>query len=501
MASLAQPLQPLLTAGDLLRRVGSAARISPVVPGDSFAKQWSYIDFAGRFATVKCSRRAGKTYGHVLRTIKGCQTTPGYRVLYINLTATNADQQYFKRLCAELKRRNIDYRADNSMLMTYWRNGSFVRAMGCDNIGEVKTKLGDYWDEVIVDEMQSYADEVLHELIDRAAIPTLTDRRGRLICSGTPAVTKAGRWYKMYTRDNFAHFFWTLFDNTSPGFCNELDPILEAYAVRGIKQTDAIFRREMLGEDCTDPDAVVFKYESPRNDLLFPPSSSRWECDGFFETSVPEPDHPAWRHVMGVDLGFSDHDAIVVLGWRDDDPEHRLYERWTWQKNHLDYLALAAVFEKACERWQPQEICADTGGHGARKIVESLRSVFNVYKFAFKPASVLDSISLVNDEFRTGRLLVDPDGLVAHDALLVVWKPDKHEVEISDTFHSDVMAALRYAHSVAHHYESAAVPPEENDDERTDKASRLERFARQDEQRRLRERDPYGPYGGRRRAA
>lgn len=491
---------PYFSLVNLTGGVEAIDNSQPITDADSFPPQWEYIGYDGRFSTLKCSRRAGKTVGHVLRAIKRCMERPGYRLLYVNQTSTNADQQFFQRLIREMKKRNIKHRADNRMLMAYWQNGSFIRAMGCDNVGEVKTKLGDYWDEVIVDEMQSYSDDVLYELIDRAAIPTLTDRKGRLICSGTPAVTKAGFWYKLYTQSEFKHFFWTLFQNTSPEFCNDLEPILEAYRMRGIQPTDPIFRREMYGEDCVDPSAVVFKYDTPRNDLpRIENPSALWECDGFRETAVAEPNHPAWRHAMGVDLGFSDHDAIVVIGWRMDDPEHRLYERWTWQRNHLDYLALAEVFKTAAAKWQPQEVCADTGGHGARKIVESLRNVFSIYKFALKPASVPDSIALVNDELRTGRMLVDPNGLIAHDARLVVWKAGKHEVEISDTFHSDVMAALRYAHSVAYHYQSEGVVVYDEDD--NSREARNERFIKRWEHRRLVERDPYGPSTRRHHAA
>ena len=102
-------------------------------------------------------------------------------------------------------------------------------------------------------------------------------------------------------------------------------------------------------------------------------------------------------------------------------------------------------------------------------------------------ADLLASIALVNDELRTGRLLVDPNGLIAHDANLVVWKPNKHETEISETFHSDVMAALRYAHSCAYHYQAEAPSAPESDEDRRVRQW-LERKA-------IRE-DPCNPYRG-----
>ena len=440
----------------------------PITDADSFPKQWDFVASTNRFHAVMCSRRAGKTNGSVVRTAKLNSERPGRRVLYINLTALNAEQQFFKPLLELLDKKTIPHRADNGDLLVYFQNGSFVRAMGCDNVGEVKTKLGDRWDEIFVDEMQSYGEEVLYELIDRAALPTLVDRGGALTCQGTPPITKAGYWFDLVTKSTFNKLGWTLFDN--PYIKHEIEDIL---AARGLKLTDPIVRREYFGEICVDPDAVVFKYDSPRNDL---PAPGR-----------PDPASPHWRYAMGMDLGFSDHDAIVVLGWRMDDPEHRLYECWTWQENHLDYLKLAEVFKRAVEKWSPQQICVDTGGHGARKIMESLKSVFSQFTFKMKPASLLDSIALVNDEFRSGRLLVDPNGLIAHDARLCVWKQGKHEQEMSDTFHSDVMAALRYAHSVAYHHQAEAPALEESDEDRR---------VRQWLDRRNAQNDPYNPYRG-----
>jgi len=175
----------------------------------------------------------------------------------------------------------------------------------------------------------------------------------------------------------------------------------------------------------------------------------------------------------------------VVLGWRMDDPKMRLWARYEWQERGLDYLKTAAKYKEVCERWQPQGICIDTGGHGARKIMESLKSVFSAFSYRLKPASLLDSIALVNDEFRTGRLLVDPNGLIANDANLVVWKPEKHEVEVSESFHSDIMAALRYAQCCAYHHQAETPAAEESDQDRRIRQW-MERKAVAD--------DPYNPY-------
>ena len=468
--------------------VTALTSLDPRKPGRPFPKQWEAVCSTARFAVNWSGRRASKTGTSILRTAKLNTERPGRRVLYIHQTALNAQLQFFDPLLELMVRLGIPHNADHGDNLCYWGNGSFLRSMGCDNVGEVKTKLGDRWDEIIVDEMQDYADEVLSLLIDKAAIPTLIDNNGSLLCQGTPPVTKAGFWYDLIAKSQFKKFNWNLFDNPYIGH-----EAVEAYEARGIGPNHPIYRREVLGEIFVDPDALVFEYESPRNDIPpGQPARDRWifrDPDGveWPETVRFEANHTAWRYAMGLDLGFSDHDAIVVLGWRMDDPARRLFECWTWQTNHLDYLKLVDVFRAAVEHWHPQKICVDTGGHGAKKIMESLKAVFGMYTFALKPASLLDSIALLNDELRTGRLLLDPHGLCAHDANLVVWKPNKHEVEVSETFHSDVMAALRYAHSCAYHYQAEAPAPEETDEDRHVRQW-LERKAIRD--------DPHNPYRG-----
>ena len=435
-----------------------------VTDADSFPKQWEWVGASSRFNVVMCSRRAGKTRGAVRRAAMAL--IHGKRVLYINATATNADLQFFIPLKELLRAKGWAFREDASSLLLYVGSRGFLRAVGCNDIGDVKTKLGDGWDEVFVDEMQDQSEEVLKRLIDKAILPMLIDTSGSLHCMGTPPMTRAGFWFDLWSTSTFAKFKWTLMDN--PYIDHDW---FAPYRERGLTENDPVVRRECFGEIVVDPNSVVFCYEPGRNDIA--------------ATGRPEPNHPAWRYSLGMDLGFSDHDAIVVLGWRMDDPQHHLYEVWSWQENHLDYLKLADVFKKTVEKWSPQQICVDTGGHGARKIMESLKAVFSQYRFAMKPASVADSIGLINDEFRTGRLLVNPRGLVAHDAGLCVWKEGKTGVEMSDSFHSDVMAALRYAHSVSYHHQAEAAEPEETDEDRRVRQW-LDRRSAQD--------DPYNPY-------
>ena len=121
---------------------------------------------------------------------------------------------------------------------------------------------------------------------------------------------------------------------------------------------------------------------------------------------------------------------------------------------------LAAVFVEAYKKWRPQIIIGDTGGHGAVKVLKSLEARLGGIRILPKPASLLDSIALTNDDFRTGRILLDPRGPIANDCKLVTWAPGKIKQEVSSAYHSDITEAWRYACWGARHFKGRAPAPE-----------------------------------------
>lgn len=432
---------------------------------------WAFVSAATRFNAVVCSRRAAKSHSAVRRAARILLAKPGARVCYVTLIRRNAKKYFASPLHSLAVKKGVECELNSSDLMLEFGNGSFAQALGCTDLSEVETVLGDQWDLAIIDEAQSFRDVVIKELVERAIMPSLVDRKGGLDLLGTPPPAGAvGYLYDQFVGGRFKPFQWTLFDNPW------IDPaeIAELIQVQGITPEHALYKREYLGEFVVDPSSLVFEYAPQRND---------WVAD-----MKPDPADPMWCFSMGVDLGFSDRDAIVVLGWRRDDPMHRLHEAWAWQKNHLDFDTLATVFHDAVNRWHPMRIVGDTGGHGAVKIIKSLEARLASTAIEQKPASVEDSIALVNGDMRTGRILLDPQGPIVADMKLTTWEAarnTKSKRVISDAYHSDILAAFRYAHSCAMHFTASVgnAQPIETEDQR---------LARLIYQRAQAEQDPYG---------
>lgn len=433
--------------------------------------QWDYVSGDSRFNIGVCSRRAGKSEGAVRKAARKALGKSGARVAYVTLIRRNCKKYFFWPMLELLRNHNAGFDADQSDLIIKLHNGSFIQAFSVSELGDIETVLGDKWDQVIIDEAQSFRDDVIKELVIRGLFPQLLDRKGALDLLGTPPPAgEVGYFWETWAGGKFQRYRWTLFEN--PWI--ESSEVQELVDAVGLTPEHAIYKREYLGEFCVDPNSLVFEYMAGRNDV---------ESLPFSIEKIQENERGTWRFSMGLDLGFQDRDAISVVGWRTDDPEHTLYECYSFQRNHQDVDKLAEEFTKAYRLWRPIKVIGDNGGHGATKVLKTLEARLGGIEIDSKPASVVDSIGLMNDELRTGRLKVDPKGIVANDFKLTTWKNGKRGVEMSDSYHSDILAALRYAiHGAQHFRGKAPKPPETLSQQRY----------RVQQERRRKERDLYG---------
>jgi hypothetical protein len=416
------------------------------LPGRPIRRQWEFVSTTAGAIKLICPRRSGKTVSVVKRTCKHSWEQPGRRTLYINHTLGNAKRQFFDPpgeaaqlgLLGTFDAHGIGYSANSTEVFCELDNGSFVQGVGCDNLGEVRKKLGFYWHEVIIDEIQEYAEELLDLLIRKALAPTLIQTHGTLVLSGTPPYVLDGLWYDVLIGrggfEDYEEFRWAMLDNP----CITKDGIAKEMAKAGFvvdfddpKNNHPIVQREVFGLIVKDPSQMVYEYEEGRNDI---PASG-----------IPMLDAKTWVYAIGIDVGGvteeNDEDAIVVLGWRTDDPKHELFERESWT-GRGDSEEFADRVVSTIARWRPIVAkCGDTGG-GGNKAMATISKRARGIEFTPKPTSVELSQRLVNDELRSGRLKLNPNGEVAKAAKTA--RKGKHE--------PDAMASCRYAHHCVANY-------------------------------------------------
>jgi hypothetical protein len=368
------------------------------------------------------------------------------------------------------------------IVTTSW--GSHLQATSCDDISGIKAIKGDRSDLFMIDECQEPNDDVITALVDIAATPMLTDTGGMLDLLGTPPEAEPCFFSLALDNEGWRRFHWTQFDHDFPrsrelkwarvkeicakrGLTVDVEESTDEHGRIVLKVRDAthpIVQREYFGIRKKDPNKIAYEYVAGRND---------------YDPATVDFSKGKWQHSYGLDLGFQDRDAIVVLAWRRDDPDRRLYVRFQWQRNHNDVDMLAPVVKAVHKVYRPVDQVGDHGGHGAVKVLETLTSRLGVV-YAKKPTDVMVSVGFVNDDLRTGRLMFPTrdvetevvkaaagpesakmfegtDGTLASEAGRVMKTVNARtkKVEINKRgYHSDLTEAMRYAHHVSRAYRS-----------------------------------------------
>jgi hypothetical protein len=384
------------------------------------------------------SRRAGKSEGCVAILIDTALKRSGCVALYVTKTRVNA-----KRIIwGILKRVNRDYdlrgRPNESELSMTFPNGSAIYLAGASHRDEIEKFRGMPIAVVVLDEAQILVG-YLKQLIDEVLAPALMDFDGKLVLVGTPAPVPAGYFWECWggkLKDAWEHSSWTVFDN--PWILKKsgktprqlLDEELQR---RGVTEEEPSIQREYFGRWVYDPNALVFRYEAAKNDFASLP------------TNVGQ-----WSHVIGVDLGFDDADAVCVLSWSEHKKDVYLTRESVVSKQTITQLG--DLLKKLAADYEPLAIVIDTGGLG-KKIEMELGQRWQLGVEAAEKDRKLEHIELLNDALRSGRFFAPAGSKFAQDSMLVEWdKENPEKWEISDRYHSDICDAVLYAYRKALHW-------------------------------------------------
>lgn len=391
-----------------------------------FDKQLPFGVDEARFETACCTRRSGKTVGLLAKLLKTAEAKPGAVCLYITLSRINAKRLAWDILKSMNAEHGVGGVANESELCLTLPNAARIYLTGCADMGEVEKFRGLALAIVVIDEAQSFPSLMLQRLIDEVLTPALMDYAGLLVLVGTPGPVPVGYFHEACHSPEWAHHSWTVFDNPHIERKSGQTPqqLLDAELKRrGVTVDDPVIQREWFRRWVADPSNLVFKFDAATN------------------TRAPL-EHE--RHVIGVDLGFDDADAIDVLGWTERrGPDVDLVHEWVGAKQNI--TALAERIRWAYEKYKPLAVVADTGGLG-KKIADEISMRTGIPIEAADKQRKLEHIEWVNDAFRTHRLYVPADSRFAQEAPLIEWdKSNPEKWAISERFHSDTADGLLYA--------------------------------------------------------
>lgn len=400
-----------------------------------FKEQLDFIQDPARFKTADCSRRAGKTVGIAADLIDTAQREPGMASLYLTLSRLNAKRILWRDLLAINRDYDIGGKPHETELTLSLPNGHIIYLSGAKDKAEVEKYRGFPLKKVYLDEAQAFR-SYIQELVDDVLAKSLYDYNGSLALTGTPPPLPVGYFHDCVHSKEWSRHSWTMLQNPHIRAKSGRDPmdlILEDCKRMGVSIDHPKIQRECFGRWTRDIDSLVFLWT---------------EANDF----AAEPDAKKWQHVLAIDLGFDDADALAVLGWNEKDPVCWLREESVQSKQGITELVVQ--IEAMITKYDPQSIVMDTGGLG-KKIAEELRRRYALPIKAAEKTRKNEYIELLNDALRTKNFRAKSKSQFAHDCQLVEWDKDKSTGDrkvISESFHSDICDAVLYGFREAMHW-------------------------------------------------
>lgn len=164
--------------------------------------------------------------------------------------------------------------------------------------------------------------------------------------------------------------------------------------------------------------------------------------------ALPRDPRLGWQYVLGIDYGFTDSTAFVILGWQKDDP--RVYVIESFKKKGLTPSAAAEVAHGLTKKYPFARIVADAGGLG-KGYVEEARRRFRLPIERADKNNKRGYIELFVGDLKSKYLAVFP----GNEALIAEWNalPWDEEREMPEDGYEDHLAdACLYAWRATYHF-------------------------------------------------
>jgi hypothetical protein len=428
---------PLVAYADYV--LGPQWRLKARIRASMFPEQLALYDDPAQFKECHAARRGGKSDGMPKSSAMDALDAGLNEVVIIAAeTLKKAHALHWANLHAVVRRHQLPF-TPNGQALT-WTNpqGGSIVFLGLNDSAKVEEIRGFKIRAFRLDESATVATH-LPRLIESVLEPALGDLGGQATLYGTPSVTRAGPWFDIAEGDECAkwsHHHWDVRQNphfrpAHGGGEAWLSSVLERNNWTWEHPT---FQREYLGKFVDDPDRMVVEYKHSRDAVR----------------ELPKGYSLDWPHVAGVDVGYEDDFAVVVLTMSPHQPERR-YILAAEHASRLTNDDMAAMLTRLVRRYRVSSVVCDPGG-GGKQFYETFSRRYaaelgvNVRGAQKVAGSVVESVRWLNTELRCERLKVllpDAQGLAAEWQTLP-WK-DEFRQEPHPGYANHMHDAARYA--------------------------------------------------------
>jgi hypothetical protein len=401
-----------------------------------FPEQLALVRDPAKFATAVTSVRAGKTVSCAADMLDTCVRLPGTTSLYLTLTRSNAKRIVWPELLRMNREYKLGAKVNLAELNLTFPSGSICYLGGANTEEEIEKCRG------LSNVALAYCDEsqafrpYLKELVEDILTKRLYDTNGRCRLIGTPGPIPSGYFHDASISPRWSHHRWTLHQNPfiqkKSGMSVE-QLIQQDCEMRGVSIDHPSIRRECFGEWVLDQSSLILNYMSDVAHFDELPSRT-------------------WSYVLGVDVGFVDADAIVVLAYCDDESTTYLVHEEICAKQ--DLTSLANTIRKLQTKYSVGRSVIDEGGLG-KKLAEELRNRWGIHVEPADKSRKMENLAILNDALRSGRFKAKRDSRFASDCMHLEIDRDRSRPDklvVSDKFHSDVVDSVLYAFKLSPAY-------------------------------------------------
>lgn len=384
-----------------------------------FDRQAEFVGSTAKRKVIFAGRRSGKTHGLSAVAFKYAQKFPGQTIPVFERTLTCVAAETFWTSLQEFDAKfKLGIKFHHTMKTATLPNGAVIALMGADTLEAADKARGGKFPVAIVDEAGTFRSKILEYLVTEILEPASIDFDGEIIVSGTPGLVPSGFFYSLTHAPGWERFHWTLLENPTLGPA-ELDTAarlqwridwLAALRKRHswTEQTPR-YLREYMGLWTGSIDDHVYSFRREVNVV----------------NELPAAPASAWTYVLGIDLGFTDPTAFVVLGRLSGDAY--VYVVRSYEQVGLIPSAVAAHVERLMAEYSFASIVADTGGYG-KAVAEEMKQRYGIPVKAAAKRDKRVYIEHTNGDLASGKhkFLAGTNRELMDDMLALPWDDD-HE--------------------------------------------------------------------------
>ncbi len=345
--------------------------------GHLHQKQVNFRSDPSALRALYGTRRSGKTEVMCVEAIEVADQFPGETVPWVMPTIGMGCDIVFPKIEELSEKFGLGLRINRGKYKISTPSGGKIQLFGLSTVPEAEKGRGKRFPLVLLDECGAYTNQsLLKRAVTQTFGPATADFRGMggrgIVLAGTAGYEPDSYWERMVGGNSHVSklgasvHFMTIWDN--PFFKGREQMILDAHlAENQLLPSDAGFRREWMGEFCSDSEGLCFQ---------------RWNGQMLPRHLIPAHGYT----VMGLDLGHVDPCAWVVIRYVVTESLigstlrsiHHGHVIASFEKSGCGVEEIAAITRKLQQAYSVSHIAGDSAGAGGPTLIQELREVYNM---------------------------------------------------------------------------------------------------------------------------